>query len=62
VREDLTLQLWLDVIREDRGTAPATEDREGSWARLRSWLPITVCLIAGKVAVDYYTGLFYSNA
>jgi len=29
-REDLTLQLWLDMIREDRGLAPATEDQKTS--------------------------------
>ena len=29
-REDLTLQLWLDVIREDRGMAPASGEQEGS--------------------------------
>ena len=29
-REDLTLQLWLDVIREDRGMAPASGEQRGS--------------------------------
>lgn len=29
-RGDLTLQLWLDAIREDRGMAPLTGDMEGS--------------------------------
>ena len=27
-REDLTLQLWLNMIREDRGLAPVTEEQK----------------------------------
>jgi hypothetical protein len=29
-REDLTLQLWLEMIREDRGMSPATEEQKTS--------------------------------
>jgi len=29
-REDLTLQLWLDMIREDRGMAAASGEPKGS--------------------------------
>lgn len=29
-REDLTLQLWLDAIREDRGMDPAEVEEKGS--------------------------------
>ncbi len=29
-REDLTLQLWFDVIREDRGMDPAAGEQKGS--------------------------------
>jgi hypothetical protein len=29
-REDLTLQLWLDMIREDREIAPISEGKKSS--------------------------------
>ncbi len=29
-REDLTMQLWLDTIREDRGMEPAAREQKGS--------------------------------
>jgi hypothetical protein len=32
-REDLSLQLWLDAIREDRGMNPAAGERRGSGGR-----------------------------
>jgi redox-sensitive bicupin YhaK (pirin superfamily) len=28
-REDLTMQLWVDAIREDRGMAPAATEQNG---------------------------------